>query len=282
MKIEKGSKVFITGAGSGIGRSTAIAMGKMGSRLFLTDINRKGLDDTVEMASKGGGEVCKSRCMDVSKFEEVAAFAGEIHKEFGPMDIIMNIAGVALYALIEDMKHEHWERIIKINLWGPIHVIESFLPEMIKAKRGYVVNVSSLSGLIGLPWHVAYAASKFGLVGVSEVLRYDLMQHNIGVTVVCPGAVDTPLKNSVVILGVDPEREDVKEAKRRFEQHAVSPDKVAQQIVNAVQKNKFLVITSADVRFLYFFKQHIFPIFNYVMIKIASLMNSGRYPSGTR
>lgn len=278
MKIEKGHKVFITGAASGIGRSTAIAMGKLGTRLFLTDINRNGLDETVDMISKAGGEVCKSRVMDLSKYEEVKAFGGEIHREFGPMDIVMNIAGVALYALIEDMKHEDWERIIKINLWGPIHVIESFLPEMIVAKRGYLLNVSSMSGLAGAPWHSAYAASKFGIVGLSEVLRYDLMQHNIGVTVVCPGAVDTPLKNTVVILGVDTNREDVKMVKRQFEKHAVSPNNVARQIVRAIQKNKFLVITSADVRFAYFCKHHIFPLYHYIMKRIGRLLNSGRYP----
>ncbi len=277
MQIKKNSKVFITGAASGIGRSTAIAMAGLGTRLFLTDINEKGLEETSRMISKEGGEVCKYKAFDISKYEEVKAFADKIHKDFGPMDIVMNIAGIALYGLVEDMSHEHWKKVININLWGPIHGVECFLPEMIRARKGHVVTVSSASGLTGAPWHAAYCAAKWGLVGMSEVLRYDLMQHNIGVTVVCPGAVETPLKDTVEILGVDPNREDVIELKRRFSKHAVTPEKVAELMINAIKKNKFLVITSLDIKFVYFCKRHIFPLYHYIMIRISRLLNAGRY-----
>ena len=89
---------------------------------------------------------------------------------------------------------------------GTIHVIECFVPPMIRARRGHVVNIASVAGLIGLPWHGGYSTSKWAVVGLSEVLRYDLRQHGIGVTVVCPGAVDTPLQHSAPILGVPPDR----------------------------------------------------------------------------
>src|SRR3990172_9371250 len=133
MEIRKGSKVFITGAASGIGRSTAVAIAAMGGRLFLTDINLGGLEDTVNIILKAGGEVCKYKAFDVSKYEHVREFADEAHKEFGAMDIVMNIAGIAIWGLVEDLKHEHWEKAINVDLWGPIHVIESFLPAMIRA-----------------------------------------------------------------------------------------------------------------------------------------------------
>ena len=278
MEIEKGYKVFITGAGSGIGRATSLAISKFGTRLFLSDINQNGLDKTVELITEGGGEVCRYKALDVSDLNQVKEFAGEIHRDFGPMHIVMNIAGIALFALIEDMSHSHWQKVINVNLWGPIHIIECFLPEMIRAKRGHLVNVASIAGLTGAPWHSAYSASKFGLVGLSEVLRYDLFQHNIGVTLICPGAVETPLKNTVEILGVDTEGEDVKEAKRRFSEFAIPPERVASQIINAIQKNRFLVITSFDVRFLYFCKHHLFPLYHYFMKSVSRLLNSGRYP----
>jgi NAD(P)-dependent dehydrogenase (short-subunit alcohol dehydrogenase family) len=271
MKIQPGTKVLITGAASGIGRATALALGRRGAHLFLTDRNGPGLEETARLVSPPG-KVLKSKPFDISNYESVKAFADEIHAESGPLDIIINNAGIALYALVEDMTHEHWRKIINVNLWGPIHGIECFLPEMIKARRGHLVTVSSTSGLIGLPLHAAYAATKFGLVGISEVLRYDLMMHNIGVTVVCPGAVDTPLKNTVEILGVDPHDPEVKALKEKFSRRTVTPERVADLIVQAVGKNRFLVLTSFDIKLLYFFKRFFFPLYHFIMIRITKML----------
>jgi NAD(P)-dependent dehydrogenase (short-subunit alcohol dehydrogenase family) len=277
MKIERGTKVFITGAASGIGRSTALAMGTAGCRLFLTDVNADGLLETVRLVAEEGGEVCTYRAVDVATYEEVKVFAAEVHREFGAMDLVMNIAGVAIWGLVEDLQHEHWVKAVQVDLMGPIHVIESFVPEMIRAgKRGHLVNVSSAAGLTGAPWHGPYAAAKWGLVGVSEVLRYDLMQHGIGVTVVCPGAVETPMKSSVEIVGVNQETEFAQDLKRRFSQRAISPDQVAQQIMIAISKNQFLVITSFDIKLLYFLKRKFFPLYHYVMIRISRLLNQAK------
>ena len=274
MKIQPVTKVLVTGAASGIGRATALAMGRRGASLFLTDRNGPGLEETARLVSLPG-KVLKSKPFDISSYESVKAFADEIHSESGPLDIIINNAGIALYALVEDMTHAHWQKIINVNLWGPIHGIECFLPEMIKAGKGHVVTVSSTSGLIGLPLHAAYAATKFGLVGISEVLRYDLMMHNIGVTVVCPGAVETPLKNTVEILGVDPNHPEVKALKEKFSRRTVTPERVADLIVRAVEKNKFLVITSFDIKLLYFFKRFCFPVYHFIMIQLTKLLAGG-------
>ena len=121
--------------------------------------------------------------------------------------------------------------MISINLMGPIHVIENFLPPMVAARNGgHLVNVSSAAGLIGLPWHAAYSASKFGLRGLSEVLRFDLARYRIGVSVVVPGAVRTPLVNTVEIAGVDRDDPQVRRWVDRFSGHAVSPEKAAEKI----------------------------------------------------
>ena len=120
--------------------------------------------------------------------------------------------------------------MVDVNLMGPISVLECFVPPMIEAGRGgHVVNVSSAAGLFGLPWHAAYSASKFGLRGVSEVLRFDLRRHRIGVSLVCPGAVRTPLVDSVEIVGVDRSDPRIRREIARFERHAVSPERVAEQ-----------------------------------------------------
>jgi NAD(P)-dependent dehydrogenase (short-subunit alcohol dehydrogenase family) len=272
MEIKKGDRFFITGAASGIGRAAALAVARRGGRLFLTDINAAGLEETAALAREAGGEVAASRALDISSYEAVKAFADEIQAAHGAMQVVMNIAGIALYAAVEDTTHRHWQKLIAVNLWGPIHGIECFLPGMIQARRGHIVTVSSASGIMGAPVHAAYAAAKFGLVGISEVLRYDLKRHNLGVTVVCPGAVDTPLKNTVEILGVDPNSPGVKTLKARFSGHAVSPERVAGQILRAIEKEQFLVITSFDIKLLYFLKRFVPPLYHYVMTRITNLL----------
>lgn len=274
MEIEQGTKVFITGAASGIGRSTAVAAADLGASLFLTDINQNGLEQTVALISGKKGKVSMARAMDISNKDQVSQFAEEIHKRFGPMDVVMNIAGIALFARIEDMTPEYWEKVFNVNLRGPIHVLQNFVPAMIRAdKGGHIINVASVAGLMGAPWHAAYSASKAGLIGLSEALFFDLRPNHIDVTVVCPGGVDTPLKNTVQILGVDKNSERLESMKKFFGRHAISPDKVAQQILRAVRKKQFLVITSADVRFGYFFKHHIPFLYRAIMFRIAGMLN---------
>lgn len=273
MRLQNGTRVFITGAASGIGRATAIAMAQKGARLFLTDIDANGLSETCDMITRDGGRVAHHRAFDIADRKAVEGFAAALHRDGGPMHVLVNNAGVALFGLVEDMTHDHWERLININLWGPIHVIEAFLPAMIQARKGHLVNVSSTAGLAGLPWHAAYSTTKWGLRGLSEVLRYDLMQHNIGVTVICPGGVDTPLKNRVDILTVDRESTSVKKLVARFEKHAVTPEHVALLIIRAIEKNKFLVMTSADIRALYFLKRFCNPAYQVIMKHLSAMMN---------
>jgi len=274
MKNFKNKKCLITGAASGIGRSTAIAMGKLGAKLFLTDINAEGLEITSHMIIKDGGEVCKYKAFDIANYGAVKEFADEIHKEFGSMDILMNIAGTSVWGTVDQLTHEHWKTMINVDLWGPIHGIECFIPEMIQAgKGGHIVTVSSAAGLLAFPWHAAYSAAKWGILGVCEVLRYDLMQHNIGVTVVCPGAVETPLKHTVEIAGIDSTHPEVKRLKDKFSERAVTPERVAQLIIKAIKKKKFLVLTSFDIKLLYWFKRKMFPLYHIIMKKLNKLLN---------
>jgi NAD(P)-dependent dehydrogenase (short-subunit alcohol dehydrogenase family) len=232
----------------------------------------------VSLLKKAGGEVGKYQAFDITKLEAVKAFADEIHGKFGPMDIIINNAGIALFATVEDMTHAHWQKVINVDLWGPIHGIECFVPEMIRAKKGHIVNVSSTAGIIGPPLHAAYSSAKSGVVGLSEVLRYDLMKHNINVTVVCPGAVDTPLQETVDMLGIDRKGEKFLKAKQRFLRHAVKPEKVAGLIINAIERKKFLVITSFDIKAAYFLKHHCFPLYHLIMKHITKLLDQVKEP----
>jgi NADP-dependent 3-hydroxy acid dehydrogenase YdfG len=272
MKTLSDKKVFITGAASGIGRSTAEAMGKMGCSLFLTDIDENGLGKTVDSISGAGGRVCLARAFDVGDYQAMSDFAGEVHAGYGPLDILVNVAGVALFSQIEDMNHSDWEKVIKVNLWGVIHGIECFVPPMIRAgKGGHIVSVSSTAGLIGLPWHAVYAGTKHALVGISEVLRYDLKKHNIGVSVICPGAVNTGLVQSVKI---NASPESLNKSRELFLKIAIAPEKVAEMIIKAIRFRKFIVITSLDIKLFYFLKRYFPPLYHLVMLAITRIMGS--------
>lgn len=264
-------KIFISGAASGIGRSTAIRLAREGGRLFLTDINAAGLEETCRLVKSEGGEVCLSRSFDIGDYAQVKTFADDAHKGFGALDIIINVAGIALFSQIEDMQHADWEKIIRVNLWGPIHGIECFVPEMIRSGRpGHIVNVSSTAGIIGLPWHAAYAATKHGLVGISEVLRYDLKKHRIGVSVICPGAVNTGLVNTADIRA---SQAAVQKGRHLFLRVAISPEKAADIVCNAIRKNRFLVITSFDIKLLFLTKRCLPPVYNIIMRFMSRMMD---------
>lgn len=251
-----GKRVFLTGAASGIGRATALKLAAEGAELYLTDLNADGLATTVADVRALGGKVAEHRALDIADYDEVALFAADIHTRHPSMDIVMNIAGVSAWGTVEQLTHKQWSSMISVNLMGPIHVIETFLPPMVAAGRGgHLVNVSSAAGLVALPWHSAYSASKFGLRGLSEVLRFDLARHRIGVSVVVPGAVHTPLVNTVEIAGVDRENPRVRRMVDRFTVHATKPETVADKMLAGVRKNRFLIYTSADIRALYLFKR---------------------------
>ncbi|MDD4866624.1 MAG: SDR family oxidoreductase [Mycobacterium sp.] len=251
-----GKRCLVTGAASGIGRATALRLAAVGAELYLTDRDAEGLELTVADAGALGAQVPEHRALDIAAYDDVAAFAADIHAAHPSMDVVMNVAGVSVWGTVDRLTHEQWSKVVAINLMGPIHVIETFVPPMVAAGRGgHLVNVSSAAGLVALPWHAAYSASKYGLRGLSEVLRFDLARHRIGVSVVVPGAVNTPLVNTVEIAGVD--REDPRVARwvRRFSGHAVSPEKAAENILAGVAKNRYLIYTSADIRALYAFKR---------------------------
>ena len=265
----RGKKCFITGAASGIGRATAVAAAAEGAALLLTDRNAAPLAETVAQIERSGGTVLASRALDVADEAAVRAFADAIHGEHGAVDVVMNIAGISLWGTLDSMQAEHWRKIIEINLMGPIHVIQCFVPAMMAAGRGgHLVNVSSAAGLFGLPWHAAYSASKFGLRGVSEVLRFDLERHGIGVSLVCPGGVDTPLTRTIEILGVDRTTKRARKLSSRFKRHAVTPEKAARAILRGITRNQYMVFTSSDIRIGYLFQRFVPPAYELAMRKL--------------
>jgi NAD(P)-dependent dehydrogenase (short-subunit alcohol dehydrogenase family) len=249
-------RVLVTGAASGIGRATAVACAERGARLCLTDIDEAHLNEAAAEIREAGGTVDHAAALDISDHAAVAAMADRVHAEHGSVDVVMNVAGIAVWGTMDTLSHEQWRRVVDVNLMGPIHVMECFVPEMIAAGRGgHVVNVSSAAGLFGLPWHAPYSAAKFGLRGASEVLRFDLRRHDIGVSLVCPGAVETGLVNTLEIAGVDRSTPIMEKFSARFASRATSPEQAAARILEGVERNRYWVYTSRDIQIGHFLQR---------------------------
>jgi NAD(P)-dependent dehydrogenase (short-subunit alcohol dehydrogenase family) len=265
----KDKHCFITGAASGIGRATALAAAREGAVLFLTDINAAALAQVAAEVGEAGGRVASFKALDISDYEAVRAYAAELRAAHGSMDLVMNVAGIAIWGSIGRLRHEQWRRCVEVNLMGPIHVMECLVPDMVRAGRGgHLVNVSSAAGLIGLPWHAAYSASKFGLRGISEVLRFDLRRHGIGLSLVCPGGVNTGLVETVEIEGVDRAAPAVVAIRKHFVRRAITPERAARAILKGIKANRYLVFTSADIWWAHWLQRWCPPLYALLMQKI--------------
>lgn len=260
VKSVDGTLVMVTGAASGIGRAVASRCADEGARLVLTDINAAELDRFAAELRGAGHEVVDATSLDLSDHLAVRTWAERTTRGVGSMDVVMNVAGISSWGTISAMPHSTWRRIVDVNLMGPIAVLEYFVPPMIDSGRGgQIVNVSSAAGIIGMPWHAAYSASKFGLRGVSEVLRFDLARHRIGVSLVCPGGVDTGLVRTIEIAGVDKTNRRFLKLREMFRKHAVSPDQAAASILRGATRNRYWVYTSLDIRLAHLLQRYFPP-----------------------
>lgn len=261
-----GKNVFVTGAASGIGKAVARAAAEEGAVLHLTDLQAAPLAAVADEIRATGGRVAVAEPADVADRDAVRRLGALVTETSGPMDVVLNVAGIAAWGTVRGLEHDHWRRLVEVNLMGPIHVIEELVPPMIDGGRGgQLVNVSSAAGIIGMPWHAAYSASKFGLRGVSEVLRFDLRRHGIGVSLVCPGGVDTGLVDTVQIAGVDRESKAFRRARAHFRKRAVSPEQAADAIWKGVRRNRYWVYTSFDIRLVHWLQRYFPPGYTVAM-----------------
>jgi len=188
-----GQVAVVTGAGRGIGAAIACKLAALGGSVVLCGRSPKPLQTTASEIAASGGQTKVMQC-DVSNLESVQALAAFVEKSFGRIDILVNNAGVGSFAApLHELTPEEWEKVLNTNLRGVYYCIRSFAPMMIRAKAGHIVNISSLAGKNALPSGAAYAASKWGLNGLSYSVAEELRPHNIRVAVVCPGSVDTDL-----------------------------------------------------------------------------------------
>ena len=277
-----GTTVLITGAASGIGRALAIQVARKQARVVLTDINEEALRQVADEIRAAGGAVLAAEVFDVASLDDTRAFAERVHAEHGSIDVLVNNAGISIWGRIEDMPHEDWRRIMEINLMGPIHLMELFVPPMIRAGRGgHIVNVSSAAGLFGLPWHAAYSASKFGLRGISEVLRFDLRKHRIRVSLVCPGGVNTGLVNTIRVIGADESSPGYQRLRARFLKHAATPELAARRIIRGIERNRYHIYTSYDIAVGHWFQRHLPWPYELIMRRLNRQFDEVALPAGS-
>jgi NADP-dependent 3-hydroxy acid dehydrogenase YdfG len=172
----------VTGAGRGIGRAIAIELGRMGATVVLAARNRTELGKTAEVI----GTKARVRPTDVRKKEEIQRLF-----EVGPVDILVNAAGLGIFGPVRDFKDEDFENLFETNLRGIFFACRFVLPSMIERKRGHIINIASIAGKVGSANRAVYCATKFGVVGFTESLAEEVRQYGIRATVICPGSTDT-------------------------------------------------------------------------------------------
>jgi 3-oxoacyl-[acyl-carrier protein] reductase len=187
-----GQVAVITGAGRGIGAAIAVKIAHLGALVALCGRRGKPLESTSETISKAGGRAEVFPC-DVTDLRSIEAVATQLDQTLGRIDILVNNAGVGFGGPLHNLPPESWEQVLNTNLRGVYYGIRAFAPMMIRARTGHIINISSLAGKNALPNGAAYAASKWGLNGLSYSVAEELRVHNIRVSVVCPGSVDTEL-----------------------------------------------------------------------------------------
>lgn len=246
MKTLKDKVAAITGAGSGIGRATALHMADHGCHLAISDIDEHGLAQTAEAVRSRGGQVHTTK-LDVSDREAVYGWADEVADRYQRVHIILNNAGVGLGATVEHMSYEDFHWLMNINFWGVVHGTKAFLPHIKRAGEGAIVNISSVFGLIGVPTQSAYNAAKFAVKGFTEALRTELEVEgvNIGVTCVHPGGIKTNIARSARLTEtkgmVDPAMNAAME--KAF---ITPPEKAAEAIVSGILKNRRRLLIGPD------------------------------------
>ena len=236
-----GSVAVITGAGSGIGRATAISFARRGARLAVSDIDAARADETASLARDAGADVIAVP-VDVASTDDFERLRDRCLDEFGRVDVVMNNVGVLAMGPPETIPVEAWQRTLDLNLISVARSNLVFLPLLLAEGRGHIVNTASASGLLAYGYdRLPYVASKHALVGVSEALALYLGPHGIGVTCVCPSGVATNIVEQISVHGSSTSMP------RAPDHPIVEADVVGELVADAVRDGTFLVLTVPEI-----------------------------------
>jgi len=188
----KGRVAIVTGAGGGIGRGIAIKFASLGANVVVADIKQEGARETISLVEKAGTKGLALNT-DITSFTQVREMAGAALKTFGRIDILVNNAGWDKIEPFVKNSPELWDKVIAINLKGPIHCARAVLDHMMERKYGKIISISSDAGRVGSTGEAVYSACKGGIIAFTKTLARETARYQVNVNCVCPGATDTPL-----------------------------------------------------------------------------------------
>ncbi len=234
-----GKIAVITGAGSGIGRSTALLLARHGAKVHVADVRFETAEDA-ELEIELAGGTAEAHALDVADPDAVEAFAAAIFEAEGGVDILHNNAGIGHGGNIEATTIEDWQRVIGVNLLGVAFGIQAFVPRMLEQGRpASVVNTASQAGLWPAAKMAPYCASKYGVVGLTESLNAELSKRGIHFSAICPGIINTPIVATGIMRG------DVAAMQGKvtsyYDKRGASPDEVAEAVLRAIDKHTMIV-----------------------------------------
>lgn len=251
----RGRTAVVTGAASGIGRALADRFAAEGMRLVLADVEESALEAAADSLAAGGVEVLPV-VTDVADVAAVAALADAAYGRFGAVHVLCNNAGVGSGGLIAELSLADWQWVLGVNLWGVIHGLHAFLPRMLAGgEPGHVVNTASLAGHVAGPFMGPYSASKFAVVAISESLYHEMNMQGgaIGVSVLCPGWVNTNIHSSErnrppsLGGGRDPVDDGRADMLKQVLASGMPPAEVASLVLQAIRDDRFYVLTHPDM-----------------------------------
>jgi short-subunit dehydrogenase len=251
----KNKKVLITGAASGIGRAAALAFGRHGAYIIATDINPQALEQ-VRIDIEALGATCVTHQVDVSDSSAMRMLSSHLEASLGPMDVLINNAGIGYLGQFLQSDLKHWQRVMDINLMGVVHGCYHFIPSMINATGArHVLNVASVAGIYPSPTMGAYAASKHAVFGFSEVLKMELAGSNVSVTTVCPGIINTAITQARSNISASVGQEQLERLQAYYHAKGCEPERVAEAMVRAVRKGQDLVLVGPFAKLIFHIKR---------------------------
>ena len=245
-----GSSAIVTGGASGIGAALVRALVARGDDVVAADLDGPGAAAVAEAATRRGPGTARGVTLDVRDADAVRAVVEEAHAARGRLDLVVNNAGIGVGGYVEDLTPAHWDRVIDVNLRGVVHGVAAAYPVMVRQGSGQIANTASITGLVPTPLLTPYAMTKHAVVGLSLSLRGEAALHGVRVSVVCPGAVDTPIldRRGPADLPDSGRLGDPRAYITRLAGRPISPDALAREVLAGLDRDRAVIVAPRRAR----------------------------------